>query len=279
MQPSDSGFITSGDYRWHFEVFGNGENFMLGFHGFGRNCEDFKVLEPALGHRYKIISFDLICHGESSHPKASEESNFDEEGLKIFVLDVCKHFNIDRFSILAYSLGGKLGLKIIELFPEKIDRILLFAPDGVKISKLYQFAVKTMIGRAIFRIFIFVPQPFFAVLWLLKMTKIIRGTLFKFLHFQMESRVRRNHILNAWYFFRQIEPDLEKFTKEVNERKLSIHAFFGRHDAVIPVKFARRLAEKLDHPEAVQVVEMGHNLIKPAMNEVLREILQKEKQS
>src|ERR1035437_5613420 len=101
------------DYKMRCQVFGNGAKTMLAFHGFGRDGDDFKVLEPSLGRAYRIISFDLFYHGKSDSPMNVEAINLSIEDLKVMINGFLLENNIERFSLLAYSLGGRISLELI----------------------------------------------------------------------------------------------------------------------------------------------------------------------
>ena len=123
-------------------TFGKGSNIILAFHGFGRKAEDFLLFEKILEEKYTVISFNFFHHGNSSYPNDRIEKNtLSVEELNDFFEYFLKEKNISRFSLMGYSMGGKICLSLLEKFANRIDDIFLFAPDGIKINFWYGFNV------------------------------------------------------------------------------------------------------------------------------------------
>src|ERR1022692_1867731 len=116
-------YLEYQNYKMVYHVYGHGDKTLFAFHGFGRAGTDFKVLEPTFGNDYIIISFDLFFHGESDYPMNPEKINFNEDDLKALINQYLTTNNIERFSLLGYSIGGRISLKLIELFQDEIDNV------------------------------------------------------------------------------------------------------------------------------------------------------------
>ena len=102
---------------------------MLAFHGFGRTLDDFKTFKQSLCSQYNIHGFNLFHHGNAEYPNDRITSNtLTKPELKDMLAAYLEAHNIERFSLLAYSIGGRVALCMMEWFPEKVDAVYLYAP-------------------------------------------------------------------------------------------------------------------------------------------------------
>ena len=88
------------------------------------------------------------------------------------LLTVTSEFNSLVFSFkvafAAFSIGGKIVLKVFEMNPERVESLWLFAPDGLKNNMWYNLAVYPAWGRKIFRYLIDSPKLAVGMLKLLR---------------------------------------------------------------------------------------------------------------
>ena len=120
-------------YIVSYEKWGNGSETLIAFHGFGQSATIFSNIAPALEKNFTVYACSLFYHGESKLPNhISAGKPLPAEFFKEGLLKFCKQNNIEKFSLMGYSLGGRLVLKLLEMIPERINSLLLLAPDGVK---------------------------------------------------------------------------------------------------------------------------------------------------
>jgi pimeloyl-ACP methyl ester carboxylesterase len=151
--------------RLHYLKYLGGEKIMLAFHGYGQDAQVFHEISTYLTNGYTVYSFDLFFHGRSTWNKTKGE--FSKNELEtIFNMFLGKE-NISEFSVMAFSLGGKTALCLAELYPEKIEKLILIAPDGIKTSFWYNLATYPGPIRSLFRYIIFSPKLFFQLASLL----------------------------------------------------------------------------------------------------------------
>jgi len=266
-------FIKYKEYKMYYQTFGTGNKTMFTFHGFGRDGSDFKVLEPSLGKAYKIISFDLFYHGRSDFPDNPEGLDFNKEDMKEMINQYLFNNKIERFSLLAYSLGGRISLQIIELFGERIDSVVLFAPDGLHYTWGYNFVTKTDFGKNQFKKFIKHSGFFFFAIKLLNNIGVIKESVYKFLIMQLDNQTKREKVFDTHIFFRNIHPDLKNVVRIINNKKIKLHLFFGKYDSIIPAKYGYEFMKGIHDKNALHILESGHHLIKESVNEDLNEFL------
>lgn len=112
-------FIEIENIKYHLQIKGEGKPIIC-LHGFSENLSTWKLLEL---ENYQLILIDLIGHGESDKPLPS----------KCYSLEIIiKHLNkliyqlgLKKYSMLGYSMGGRIALAYTLAYPNKIDRLVL----------------------------------------------------------------------------------------------------------------------------------------------------------
>ncbi len=71
--------------------------------------------------KYRIITIDLLGHGESDSLGYVHEMEDNANAVN----KVLEHLKIEKATILGHSMGGYVGLAFAELFPQKIQKLVL----------------------------------------------------------------------------------------------------------------------------------------------------------
>src|SRR6202790_249412 len=82
---------------------------------------------------YRVVVPDQIGFSKSSKPAA--DLHFDTLARNTIAL--MDHLQIAKFDIVAHSLGGMLGVRMVRAFPDRITRLLLAAPIGLEDYRFY----------------------------------------------------------------------------------------------------------------------------------------------
>lgn len=245
-------------------TFGSGPKTILAFHGFGRNAEDFLLFDKALEKNYTVISFNFFHHGNSEYPKDRIEKNtLQAKELAEFFEDFLNQKKINRFSLMGYSMGGKICLSLVESLANRIDELFLFAPDGIKINFWYKFTSKNRIGNSIYRRILYHPKPFFRFLNFLRRIRLVTDKMQRFVHYNLETEEKRKLVYTVWMTLRYIEPNPKKCAALIRKNNIKTFLFFGKFDQIIKVKTGRYFAQLIQNPDALKVVECGHNMFMP----------------
>ena len=252
---------------YHYYTFGSGPEPLLAFHGFGQSGEEFQVFEKYLGDKFTIYAFDVLHHGKSEHTGEP----ITENDLKDLINTFTKQHSIEKFSLIGFSLGGKIVLKLIELFHERLNNAILLSPDGLKVNPLYRFSTVTPAGRFLFRGFIKNPAPVSKTALLLKNMKILDPKIYNFLYSQIRTKEMREKVYNVWITYQNINPDLDKIATLINKNPFRFLLIFGKHDRVIHPKYGERFIEKLNDKNVFVLLNTGHQLISEKVGEYLNE--------
>lgn len=107
--------------RLHTEVHGSGPTLVL-LHGWALNLRVWDGLVAALRDRFQIVALDLPGHGRSEW--LPERSSLEDQAADI-------HEAVSaittRYSLLGWSLGGQIALRLAAPRPTDIDRLVLIA--------------------------------------------------------------------------------------------------------------------------------------------------------
>jgi pimeloyl-ACP methyl ester carboxylesterase len=248
-------FIHYNNNALHYAKAGNGEQHLLVFHGFGQDLSVFDFLSRSLSQHYTFYIFDLYFHGKSKWVNGEQTLEKCEwkETIKLFLAENC----IDHFEIAGFSLGGKFALATLEAFPEKIKKIYLIAPDGIKTSFWYSLATYPIFFRHFFRSMILNPERFTRLTRLLNKAKLVDQGLIRFAEYQMGSQEKRNRVYYSWVVFRHLTFNVNQIAALVNRHKIKFILIVGKYDKVIVPKNMNRLIKKLDNYK-FEILESGH---------------------
>lgn len=103
----------------HYQVDGQGEAILL-IHGLFGSADNLGLLARSLKDKYKVISVDLRNHGRSPH-----STPFSYRDMAHDVLTVIDQLDIECFSLIGHSMGGKVAMALTELAAERINHLLV----------------------------------------------------------------------------------------------------------------------------------------------------------
>lgn len=241
---------------------GEGSHPVLCLHGFGREAADFIRFQPMLAKDEYLVSINLFQHGESKWPAQrplTQSLTFEEHSNLIQAL--LRLLNAERFSLLAYSMGGRIALSTIALFPEQLRNVLLIAPDGLKINQLYKFAAGTSAGRSLYRGIMRRPSVLLRTADTARSLRLITDKLHRFVYVHMDHPEKRRLVYESWLIYRRFEPNLPHIAELVNEHDFTFRMLFGRYDSVIKPSLGKRFNQLLNKNSHLHLIDAGHQLM------------------
>src|SRR3954447_11643906 len=106
--------------------FGQGNKKLFCFHGYGEDGSSFVFLKKSLGSEYILIAMDLPFHGKTEW---NEGLLISAEDLINIISEIIAQINTsekkDKFSLLGFSLGGRVALHLLQTIPSQIERAVL----------------------------------------------------------------------------------------------------------------------------------------------------------
>jgi pimeloyl-ACP methyl ester carboxylesterase len=81
---------------------------------------------------YRVVAPDQIGFGKSAKP----DLNYSFDMMAKHTALLLDKLNLPRVHVVAHSMGGMLGVRFTRTFPERVDRLALYAPLGLEDYRL-----------------------------------------------------------------------------------------------------------------------------------------------
>lgn len=267
----EPGHWTLPEGEFHFWKYGKGENIVLAFHGFGQSNEIFLPLVSQFQDNYTIYSFDLFYHGSSIW--YDEQVPLDVQKLQKLFTPFMENLENGNCTLIGFSMGGKFAIALTHIFPKKIKKLILIAPDGLTTSTWYALATGTTLSRYIFRWMTTFPHFFEKSTYYLSKIGVLSSSLSKFVSIQMNTKEKRKQVYDTWVCLRKLKIAQQEFIQCVNENHIPVELIVGSFDQIIPPKKLKHLTSSI--PELYfQIKQIGHNKI---LSHWMSQIATKEK--
>jgi len=233
-----------------------------------------------LEKNFTVYSFNVFHHGKSEYPGDRIERNtLRPDELKALISLFLDQHSIERFSLMGYSMGGKITLMLLHLFAERINHMYLLAPDGIVYNQWYRFTSKNRIGNSIYKSILRKPGFFFFILRLLRKTRLISDKFMRFVMANLDTRNKRELVYKVWMTLRNIDPSPSESSKIIRKLNLPVYLFYGKHDRIIKSSSGKSFsssgksfASKAGDSVRFIEVECGHNLFIPDTKICLKKV-------
>ncbi len=96
-------------------------------HGFGSSLQTWDAWAHALERDHRVIRLDLPGNGLSAPDPIGDYTDARSMALLMALQD---HLGLARTSIVGHSIGGRIAWTFAALHPERVDKLVLVAPDG-----------------------------------------------------------------------------------------------------------------------------------------------------
>lgn len=242
----------------HYLKGGNGVRNLICLHGYGESAAHFAFLESHLGAAFTLYAIDLPWHGRTHW---AGRLTFPVSGLMAVLQRMIPDFNTASNTLLAYSMGGRVALTLLERMPAVWERAVLLAPDGLKVNPWYWLATQTQLGNGLFR---FTMQHPCWLLWLVKAAHrlhLINPSVGKFVHQYIDDPAVRADLYRIWTTLRKFRPNLRRLGRQLQRRPIPVHVLFGQYDRIIPPTNGKALQRYLPQVQ-VHTIAAGHQLLR-----------------
>lgn len=118
------------DIPIHYETFGKGQPMVL-LHGFLESSTMWKPLIPQVSKNHFVITIDFPGHGKSG--VISEIHSM--ELMAEVVNEIVQQLKIPEATFICHSMGGYVALAYAEMFPGKVDKLVLLNSTPVADSE------------------------------------------------------------------------------------------------------------------------------------------------
>jgi pimeloyl-ACP methyl ester carboxylesterase len=257
--------------RVHYHEYGSGDKPMLAFHGYGMTGKQFHVLKDSILTKYHVYGFDHFFHGESQLDGWTEKQilqGMPKTMVKLYLQEWFKVHGEQKVSLMAYSIGAKLALILLEEFPEWIEEIILMAPDGLSVYTGFDFLTNRTTGQYFFRHATKSKWLTPSLLKTLKRLRFIDDSLYNIAYNEIDTEKKRLDVYYTLNLIRLLQPDTRKVIKLIDQYSVKCTILFGRDDKLFPKSAAKSFTDQLTKAN-VHEVSLGHWLVVPALDEYL----------
>jgi pimeloyl-ACP methyl ester carboxylesterase len=206
-----------------------------------------------------VYSFDLPFHGETQWHAG--EKPLDKDLLQSCIHELFLRLNIEKFSLVAFSIGAKFTLTIIETFPKQIESVTLLAPDGIVTNPWYWLATYPFISRTLFKSMIEKPSWFFTATKWAKKAGFINASVKRFAESQMNTLEKRRQVYYTWVVLRHLKPNRREIATIINTQPIQVTLVAGEFDTMITPKSLNDFILMLSKPEVVILPCKHHQLL------------------
>jgi pimeloyl-ACP methyl ester carboxylesterase len=96
-------------------------------HGFGSSLHTWDAWAKGLATTHRVVRIDLPGSGLSPPDPAHDYR--DERSLDMLIA-LMDSLGLQRTSLVGHSMGGRIAWTLAAKFPERVDKLVLVAPDG-----------------------------------------------------------------------------------------------------------------------------------------------------
>jgi pimeloyl-ACP methyl ester carboxylesterase len=253
--------------------FGTGPYPVVCFHGYGEDGKLYGFLEKYVGDDYTFYAIDLPFHGKTEWKEGwlftykdllqiiheiFEQNNF--SGRAGSISDTAQTPN-SKFSVLGFSLGGRIALSLYQANPENIKKIVLLAPDGLKVNVWYWFATQTFIGNRIFAFSMKNPGWFLEFLRVANKLGLVNASVFKFVNYYIGNNEARQLLYQRWTTLRKLKPNLIRIKNLIRQYKTPTRLLYGKYDRIILPVRGEKFQKGIEEFCSITVIDSGHQVV------------------
>lgn len=243
---------------------GSGPKPAICFHGYGEEAKSYEFLSKYGGDRFTFFSVNLPFHGNTEWKDGLQftRSDLSEIVEEILIKNNFKHQTLNfKLTLLGFSLGGRAALCLSQMIPDKIEKLVLLAPDGLKVNFWYWLATQSWVGNRFFRFTMKHPGWFFGFLKLLNKLGFVNASIFKFVNYYIGDAKVRQLLYDRWTTLRKLKPGIKQIKEIVRKNKIQVRLIYGKHDRIILSSVGERFIKGIEEFCSLLVIQSGHQVL------------------
>lgn len=250
-------FISYGINKLHYIKMGEGARLILAFHGFGSEGKVFTSLAKELQNDFTFIAFDLPFHGSTQW----NDESLSSDTLMAIVRQFKNDLNVNKVSLMGYSMGARFCLQIVEMQPDWIDEVFLLAPDGLVNNRIFKLATNHFVGTKIFTAICNNPNMFLRFAKWINYIGILNKKRYQFLHGHLDKKAVRERVRKVWLATGKLTAKKSIVQDNCNRYHIGMHVFMGRYDGIFPPRIGMKYLKGIENG-TMNVLDCGHNFLK-----------------
>lgn len=241
---------------------GAGHTVILCFHGYGETADYFSFLAELLSpEQYTLIAVDLPFHGKTVWKEGFLFLPADLQKITPLILEQAAVHTDQKIILMGFSLGGRMALQLYQSMPAQIHKLVLMAPDGLKVNFWYWLATQTWAGNKFFAFTMKKPGWFFGLLRLMNKLKLVNSSIFKFVNYYIGDPEVRRLLYSRWTTLRKIKPALPLIKNYIRENKTAVRLVYGKHDRIILSSVGEKFKTGIEEQCTLTVINSGHQVL------------------
>lgn len=234
--------------------FDEGEGDVLVFvHGLVGSFTHFQYILPGVAGRYRVIGVDMPGCGESGH--TDHRQSIDTYASA--VLSLLDARGVKRATLVGHSAGGQVVARVAELSRERVDRLVLMNPAGLRgYTKPLRMAARVVMRPPVVAVLlgVFVDQI---------LDHVFHSHNEHTRHFAKEQtgRYPRHKLLYGMgRVFRDLIPDLMRpgVLDARHSLTMPVLVIWGDTDRLVPLAKVKDAVAKLPRAELRVIHQCGH---------------------
>lgn len=265
--------LTTPHGQLSYVLAGDGEEYVVLFHGFGQEAKSWLPLVEQFGGQYTFVLVDLFYHGHSRWEEKSEPVTYtDWSEIMQALVEVV---GMQSFVVGGFSIGCKFALATVMALPHRVKQLILVAPDGLVPRFWYNLATGTTLTINWFKQLVFRPGLFFKLVGALSSLKVIDRGTYSFVTNSMNTRQKRLQVFHAWVSFRKLHFNPGRVAQLLNDHQIPLWVYLGKWDRLIRRKHVSPLLGKVKQAEVMVLEAAHHNLVQKVTQHVAQTLAQR----
>jgi 2-hydroxymuconate-semialdehyde hydrolase len=230
---------------------------VLLLHGSGpgvSGLSNWREVITTLADRFHCVAPDIVGFGDSTHPDPAPQGFLANAQLRVpKLVELLDALGIEKVSLVGNSMGGMYSLRLIQLAPQRVDKLVLMGsggmpglvptPDLIKLITFYEDPTREAMAN-LFRAFVYDVDAFGAD---------IDAIAEQRLEVASRPEVRRSH-LGTFAPGPMLTFSPEELAA-ITQRTLVIH---GREDRIVPLEASYHLARHIPAADLYVLARCGH---------------------
>lgn len=236
--------------------FGTGDRLLFAFHGFGDRAAMWLSIEEGFSTDFTVIAIDLPFHGHTIW----REEVFRSRDFETIVEELAELERKKRFSLAGFSFGARIVERLFFRFQDRIDLLLLFAPDGFGTKWLFGITWIPLFIRRFTKWILERPEWFVRILSFFYRKKHLNRFIYSFTYNHLGRVERRARLFSYWLSIDDFVVKPEHFKKALKKSNIPTHLFLGKNDNIVPLSIGYWLAENAPNTH-LHILDEGHKLV------------------
>ncbi len=243
---------------------GKGRRMVICFHGYGEKADSFNFFAKYAGDEFTFYSIDLPFHGSTAWNEGLNFTTIDLQEIIMAILQKGDHYpssEKNKLTLMGFSLGGRVALSLYQAQPSTIEKLVLLAPDGLKVNFWYWLATQSRTGNKFFAYTMKKPSWYFGLLKGLNKIGLVNASIFKFVNYYIQDKEVRQQLYNRWTCMRKLKPDLSQIKSAVKENGTTVRIVYGQHDRIILSSVGEKFRKGIEDNCQISVIHAGHQVL------------------